>query len=547
MIKKIALFAFIIALAACDNGGSPSRNTTGKEQEQEKENEQQQEEQREEEVNAPVFSGFILSGEPVTGVLYEEMDSQDFNAVLPRGYSFKYMKTGLSADNWVRNLPLGLTAKVKSRVNAGDTSLVITVSGRPYEERAETLVLEIPEAYITAPEKAEAAETLDAPEAPEKNAGVLFAIGPYPVSTEGISIGASPDSTEGIAIGTAEELAKIGNDAGFPLDGSYYLTADIDLGAYDPWTPIGRMNAADGKPAYPFTGTLNGNGKTIRNLKISPTGHHHTGYMAYDRVTGLFGYTVGAVIKNLTVDLGEYSMEAPGGSHYTMYLSPLVGFAHGTRIYGVTVTGTLNVNFNATYGDNRLYIGAIGGKILSGEVAGCVSSLVINGTGSGSYWAGGIVGYDVTTKYINNRAGGDITINVIHKGTYFASSDPISLYVGGFVGNTPGSAEYTSNTVTGNISIMASGTDNEVYDNAVLVEVIAGGFAGQARGSFSDCTASGNLTVEIADQRSDFIPKNRIGAYGGGFAGMGDAGTYLLANNSYTGTITFNQIISGDD
>jgi hypothetical protein len=527
MFKNIAVFLLLIALAACDTGTAPSQNTAEQEQEKEKENEQQQEEEQTE-PEAPVFSGFILSGGPISGEIFEEISPQDFTVTLPSGYSFKLMRGSTPADGWIRNLPLGLTAKVKSRVYGGDTSLVITVSGQSYEKSAEPVLLEIPEAYIVA------AETAETTEAPEEEKGVLFDIG-------------MSFSTDGIAISTAADLAKIGNEEGYPLDGNYYLTADIDLGSYDPWPPIGRRYAATGEPEYPFTGTFNGNGKTIRNLKISPQGFSGTGFRSSDRVTGLFGYIEAALIKNLTVDIGEYSMTAPGGSHYIMYLSPLVAYAgsrsnNGTpeepRFYGITVKGTLNVDFAAQYGDNELRIGAIGGEIRGGEVAGCVSTLEINGTGNGSYTIGGFAGYDVSTKYINNRAGGDITINVVHSATWAESPDIISLYVGGFIGNGAGAGELSRNTVTGNISISASGTADEVYNNEVLVQVTAGGFAGRARGKINDCTASGNLTVEITGQRTDFIPRNAIGTYGGGFAGAGDALTYLLANNSYTGTIT---------
>jgi hypothetical protein len=534
MVKNIAVFMFIIALAACDNGASPSQSSSGDGQEEEKKEEQEEgkkgeeqppkeEDTETEEPEIPRFSGFILSGEPVTGVLYEEMEVQDFTATLPDGYSFSYMKNGFSADGWILNLPVGLTAKLKKRVSAGDTSLVITVSGKPYEERAETLILEIPEAYIVAPESGkEAPETAETPETPEEEKGVMFAIAP------------SPDSTEGIAIGTAEDLAKIGNDDAYPLDGGYYLTADIDLGTYDPWPPIGRRHAAAGEAANPFTGTLNGNGKTIRNLKLSESGFGTTAKQANGRVTGLFGCTEAALIKNLTVDIGNYTMTAPGGSHYIMHLSPLAAYASWTRFYGITVKGTLNIDFDAQYGDNELRIGAIGGYIGGGEVAGCVSTLEINGTGKGSYTVGGIAGYDVTTKYINNRAEGDITINVVHSATWAESLDIISLYIGGFIGNGAGKGELSRNTVTGNISISASGTADEVYNNEVLVQVTAGGFAGRARGKIKDCTASGNLTVEIAGQSPRF--GNAIGTFGDGFAGYGDD-TYIT-NCAYTGTIT---------
>ena len=40
-----------------------------------------------------------------------------------------------------------------------------------------------------------------------------------------------------IPISNAEELARIGTDAGYPMDGDYELTADIQLEGN--WTPFG--------------------------------------------------------------------------------------------------------------------------------------------------------------------------------------------------------------------------------------------------------------------------------------------------------------------
>src|SRR5690606_37574014 len=63
----------------------------------------------------------------------------------------------------------------------------------------------------------------------------------------------------------AATLAKIGVDPGYPSDGYYIQTADIDLSDYaagSGWVPIGGNSA-------PFNGTFDGNGYTIRNLKIN--------------------------------------------------------------------------------------------------------------------------------------------------------------------------------------------------------------------------------------------------------------------------------------
>lgn len=83
-----------------------------------------------------------------------------------------------------------------------------------------------------------------------------------------------PNSDE-IVIRTAEELAKIGVDPNYPLNGKYILMANIDLSGYSNWVPIGSNTK-------PFTGQFDGNGFIIKNLTIN---RPSTDYQ------GLFGYT----------------------------------------------------------------------------------------------------------------------------------------------------------------------------------------------------------------------------------------------------------------
>ena len=60
-----------------------------------------------------------------------------------------------------------------------------------------------------------------------------------------------------IFISTAEQLNNIRNN----LSGKYILTNDIDLSGYAEWTPIGTA-------ASPFTGVLDGNGNTVKGVKV---------------------------------------------------------------------------------------------------------------------------------------------------------------------------------------------------------------------------------------------------------------------------------------
>lgn len=107
-----------------------------------------------------------------------------------------------------------------------------------------------------------------------------------------------------ISISNITDLQKIGNDPGYPLDGDYELTQDIDASATSAWNagigwwPIGasQLNVYEGTyvpppgdEAIPFTGTLDGNGYSITDLYISSL------------FGGLFECTKNATIRNITL------------------------------------------------------------------------------------------------------------------------------------------------------------------------------------------------------------------------------------------------------
>lgn len=153
---------------------------------------------------------------------------------------------------------------------------------------------------------------------------------------------------EVISIGNAADLAKIGTN-GYPMDGSYKLTADIALSGS--WTPIGKgyFHAGTQTPVA-FTGTFDGNGKTISGLRIVPSteddaagnaattankkndGTNEYSHNADTTVLaqGMFSYVSGATIKNLKIA----SPDVTGWN----YAGALAGIAENSTITGITVT-----------------------------------------------------------------------------------------------------------------------------------------------------------------------------------------------------------------
>jgi hypothetical protein len=123
------------------------------------------------------------------------------------------------------------------------------------------------------------------------------------------------------AICTAQNWQRLFSDSTY-WSKHFILKDDLDLSDLDV-NPIGSI-------AMSFTGSLNGNGKTISNVKILEGTTYYI---------GLFGRTNGATIENLNLS----NVEVVGG----MYVGGLVGFTHSTtirsvRAEGLDVTGSIS-------------------------------------------------------------------------------------------------------------------------------------------------------------------------------------------------------------
>ena len=156
------------------------------------------------------------------------------------------------------------------------------------------------------------------------------------------------------------------------------LTADVDL-ENDAWTPIGQNTGDDPKDTLAYSGTFNGNGHTISGLNV-------TGEFAY---SGLFGYTEGAAIRDLTV-AGKVTSTSTDSS---TAVGGIIGRAKGSTIENcgnlcaVTAPAghTGGIVGYAAYMDDS-----------SGWITGCYNA----GKISGGDYAGGIVGTHYDDMFI---------------------------------------------------------------------------------------------------------------------------------------------------
>lgn len=210
---------------------------------------------------------------------------------------------------------------------------------------------------------------------------------------------------------------------------TFVLKEDVDLtGAL--WNPIGATGT--------FKGTFDGNGKTIKGLKVATEG---------TVPAGLFGNVQTATIKNVTVDGAEVS------GHY----SAAVIVAHGVcaKIENCHVKGNSNT----------------------------VTSTVINNDDGNN--VGGIVGYLAADEgsvnaWVKNSSVENTTITAFRK-------------VGGIAGYANGSALVTENSVTGTTVITADQTVSYKTEEDGNAGSVVGG--AHAKASITANTVGEDVTV----------------------------------------------------
>lgn len=149
-----------------------------------------------------------------------------------------------------------------------------------------------------------------------------------------------------------------------------------DEGADVDWTPISNITGAY-YAEYAYKGTFDGNGKVIEGLYIDDSG---------SSLKALFGYVVGAKIKNL-----EVSGEVTGNQ----YVAGIVGYATTFTL----ISGCCNnVEVSSPSGDCG---GIVGSLNSSSTVIACYNQGKVTGTGSnGSIYFGGIVGQESSASNV---------------------------------------------------------------------------------------------------------------------------------------------------
>ncbi len=231
---------------------------------------------------------------------------------------------------------------------------------------------------------------------------------------------------------TAEDLNNIRND----LDGKFILMNDIDLSVYENWEPIGTSEA-------PFTGELDGNGKSVLNLTVKD-------YQVNDNkiYVAMFSLLKSCFVTDLNLINVDIDIQNKEAGSVTVRTGALAGYVSDSVIENCTVTGSINVKDFST--------GFIGGIVGS-------ENLILSHTNCANY-----ANISVSSDCFNN------------------------IGIGGITGNAV-SVEKCCNY--GNISV--SSTDNDDADSDVYI----GGICGkphQFGNMIKNCYNRGSIALDFS-------------------------------------------------
>ena len=278
-----------------------------------------------------------------------------------------------------------------------------------------------------------------------------------------------------------KELENIGKETGWGMGDHYALRYSIDLTGSDQ-TPIG--NTKDNA----FKGKFDGLDNSIFGLSIDNSDN------SKGKATGLFGFTDGAIMGNVTLIAGNDGVSIQGGATDT---GAFIGHAVNTTVKGVNstlkVSGKNNVGGIIGYAEGNRKLtynfADAAGSVQPDSRSNELSNLTNTGNVSGVSNVGGLVGYMNGGKLSNDEEN-----RVQYKGSYnlgkitgIDNGSDYSYNIGGMIGKaenaTVGGTKNTLinyNTVEGGYNvggIVGSISNNTTVANASNEGVVkANGF-----------------------------------------------------------------------
>lgn len=306
-------------------------------------------------------------------------------------------------------------------------------------------------------------------------------------------------------IATAEQLDRVRDD----LKAHYILTEDIDLSGYENWIPIGAFQSLSDAPEdaevphpdYAFTGTFDGAGHTISNLKVSceaPMG------------AGLFGCASGT--ESGAASIGHFTLKDVNVSGFY-----LVGGAVGLQFMSCSVTDIHLVGENHLTG-----MQGIGGIVGTGFdlISDCSATADITVSGDDGACAGLIAGGTTMSSIKNCEVtGGNIT-----------ADGNATWGFGALCGAPWGAPEITDCKVSGTV-ITVSGENNRLVGGLVG---FGGSYDPTVPAQISGCTVE-DVSI-VVSETTDSVG-GLIGAGKEMMEGSDVMSSFVISGCSVSGTI----------
>ena len=372
----------------------------------------------------------------------------------------------------------------------------------------------------------------------------------------GTAVSPLASSAEVVQIATKEQLADFRdrvNKGEVSLNAK--LTADIDMSGVQ-WKPIGELLlSGDFSTTQPtlskdnsYTGTFDGAGHTITNLKVTSSDAVVAYFLMPDIHTAaaLFGVVgTGGRVENLTVSADITNEPRTSASTNNIYAdaAAVVGYNHGTvtnctaggtvtakdancyagGIAAINLRGTIvgcSNRSTVTLANSVQYVGGITGHNDYGTISGCSNSGTVKGLNSTGCSAGGIAGAVNGTITGGTITNGTIT-NCTNSGTVSGGERNGGIAGWNHTGKITNCTNSGSVTTDGGKAGGIAGWNNNASSitnctNSGTVETIAfgsraGGIAGHNdNASITNCTNSGSVT--------------KGGGTAGGIAALNDGG-----------------------
>ena len=292
-------------------------------------------------------------------------------------------------------------------------------------------------------------------------------------------------AVSGTAITSADDLKAMESNP----SGSYYLANDIEV-------PANLSLFTDSRT--PFTGTLDGNGHSIK-------GYSYTAASDDLMHAALFCRTKNASFKNLNMTDVHISVKSGGN------FAALAAYGQGTTFENITVSGKLSASGIINT------LGAIVGSLNDGSITNCTNKADITVTGAAGAAAAGVAGTASAATVKNCTNSGAISI-----------SGPIDggrSYRAAGVTNIAGKVISCKNT--GAVSVTTSGSAEGA------VSLSAAGVVGTSSKQITSCTNTGKITMKSTVEVSRSILMGGVAA---------NAENAKITKSWNKGAVTFNGV-----